>query len=277
MSLFTEPHLRIRNSVRLIEMFSGIGAQAKAFDVLGVPFERWRSYDIDKAAVRSYNAIHGTSFEPMDITQIHAEDLGIVDREQYTYFCTYSFPCQDLSASGMKKGMRKGSGTRSGLLWEVERILLECGKNLPQILLMENVPQVCKGDNKHDFDMWKESLRSMGYTNTYRILNALDYGVPQNRERCFMLSWLKDYQFVWPEPIHLTRCLADVMETDIPEKYYLTEKQISTFVADSEKHRLRGNGFKFDPLTAESTHTHTLQTKPDRHCEDNFIKVSRNS
>lgn len=229
LSLFDAPPIKVKNKVRLIELFSGIGAQAKAMERLGVPFETYRAYDIDKYAVMSYNAIHGTNFEPGDITKIHAEDLGIVDREKYTYILTYSFPCQDLSLSGQRRGMSKGSGTRSGLLWEVERLLQECGEYLPQILVMENVKQVIGTQNKHDFDMWRESLREMGYTSEYAILNAKDYGVPQNRERCFMVSWLGGGSYTFPEPIPLKKKLKDMLEDSVEEKFFLTEEQTHAF------------------------------------------------
>lgn len=138
----------IKHKIRLIELFGGIGSQSKALEVLEeqgklpMGFEHYRLVEFDKFPVASYNAIHGTNFEPTDITKIHASDLGIVERDKYDYLCTYSFPCQDLSLSGKGRGMKKGSGTRSGLLWEVERLLDECGEELPQVLMMENVPNV---------------------------------------------------------------------------------------------------------------------------------------
>lgn len=120
-----ENPLKIKKPLRLIELFAGIGAQAKALENLGVNFEHYRICEFDKYAVASYNAVHGTSFETSDITQLHAKDLGIVETDKYTYILTYSFPCTDLSKAGKQQGMSKESGTRSGLLWEVERILLE--------------------------------------------------------------------------------------------------------------------------------------------------------
>lgn len=168
---------------------TGIGAQAKALENLRVPFEHYRVCEIDKYAVQSYNAIHNTNFSTTDITQIHATDLGITDTDRYCYIMTYSFPCQDLSNAGLQKGMKKGSGTRSGLLWEVERLLREC-KELPQILLMENVPAVHGTKNKADFDKWLDCLKELGYKNFWQDLNAKNYGIPQNRQRCFMLSYL---------------------------------------------------------------------------------------
>ena len=122
-----------------------------ALSKLGVNFEHYRLVEFDKYPVASYNAIHGTNFTPTDITKIHGEDLEIVDTDKYCYLMTYSFPCQDLSVAGKQQGMSKGSGTRSGLLWEVERLLNET-EHLPQLLLMENVPQVHGTKNLADFD-----------------------------------------------------------------------------------------------------------------------------
>ena len=163
----------IKNHIRLIELFAGIGSQAMALRDIGADFEHYRVVEFDKYAIKSYNAIHGTNFEPMDIRDIKGKDLGIVDTDTYTYILTYSFPCQDLSLAGKHKGMAKGSGTRSGLLWEVERLLNET-ENLPQILLMENVPQVHDKKNIYDFNLWIEFLKSKGYNNFWQDLNAKD-------------------------------------------------------------------------------------------------------
>ena len=158
------------------------------------------------------------------ITNIHAEDLKITEKDKYDYYMTYSFPCQDLSLAGKQAGMKKGSGTRSGLLWEVERLLQEStdkGLELPDVLLMENVPQVCSGKNKEDFEDWKNFLSSLGYKNFVKILDAADFEVPQSRKRCFMVSILKDVSYEFPEAIPLTRCVDDSLETDVDEKYYI--------------------------------------------------------
>lgn len=260
MSLFNDPPLKIHNKVRLIELFSGIGAQAKALERLGVDFEHYRAYDNDKYAVASYNAIHGTQFVVGDVTKIHAEDLGIVDRDKYTYIMTYSFPCQDLSLAGKQKGMSKGSGTRSGLLWEVERLLHESCGNLPQVLLMENVPQVVAPQNKYDFDMWRESLDSMGYTSFYTLVNAKEYGVPQSRTRCFMLSWLGKYSYEYPLPIPLNTHICDVLEENVDKKYYLTDEQIKKIAYRDEKNRIKGSLYRFRPLDKKSKYTYCLKT-----------------
>ena len=127
--------------------------------------------------------------------------------------------------------MTKGSDTRSGLLWEVECILNECGEELPQVLLMENVPQVIGEKNIADFDEWRRFLRDKGYKNYTQILNAKDFGIPQNRARCFMVSILGDYYYEFPNPIPLTLKLKDMLEDEVDEKYYLSQRMINGMVS----------------------------------------------
>lgn len=219
------PNYKITKPVRLIELFAGIGAQAKALENLRIPFEHYRAIEIDKYAMKSYNVIHGTDFETRDITKVTGEELGIVETDKYCYICTYSFPCQDLSLAGLGKGMAKGDGTRSGLLWEVERLLNET-KELPQILLMENVPALLSAKNKPDFDSWCAFLESKGYKNFYEKLNAKNYGVPQNRERVFMISIYRGGHYEFPKPIPLNRRLKDVLEDEVEEKFYLSDEAV---------------------------------------------------
>lgn len=224
--------LKIRKPIRLIELFAGIGAQAKALENLGVPFEHYRICEFDKYAVKSYNAVHGTDFQTSDITQIHADDLAVTETDKFCYIMTYSFPCTDLSSAGKQQGMSRESGTRSGLLWQVERLLKEMDEK-PQILLMENVPEVVSEKNMKDFAEWIAFLDSLGYRSKHTILNAKDFGIPQNRERCFMVSWLGDYFFDFP-PTHThthTRRepprLRDVLEKRPDQKFYLSGKAVS--------------------------------------------------
>lgn len=211
--------------IRLIELFAGIGSQAKALKNLGIDFEHWYVCEFDKYAIQSYNAVHNTNFTTSDVTKITADDLKITDTEHFTYLLTYSFPCQDLSNAGKGRGMEKGSGTRSGLLWEVERLLDECSE-LPQVLLMENVPQVHSVKNKEHFDKWIEFLESKGYSNHWQDLNAKDYGIPQSRNRCYMVSILGEHSFEFPTPIPLELRLGDLLEQEVDEKYYLSDEAI---------------------------------------------------
>ena len=217
----------IYKPIRLIELFAGIGSQAKAMKNLGLNFEHWRVCEFDSHAIRSYNAVHDTNFTTSDITKINAGDLNIVETDKYNYVLTYSFPCQDLSNAGKGRGMEKGSGTRSGLLWEVERLLNEC-EELPQVLLMENVPQVHGKKNIEHFEKWIAFLESKGYSNYWQDLNAKDYGMPQNRNRCYMVSILGEYSYRFPETIPLTLKLGDMLEKEVDEKYYLSEKKLNT-------------------------------------------------
>ena len=214
-------------------MFAGIGSQAKALENLGIPFEHYRICEFDKYAVKSYNAVHGTEFETSDITKIDASCVCVCDTDKYTYIMTYSFPCTDLSSAGRQAGMTKGSGTRSGLLWEVERLLREMTE-LPQILLMENVPEVVSDKNIKDFSQWIAFLDSIGYRSKYEILNAKDYGVPQNRERCFMVSWLGDYFYDFPCQFPLKLRLKDILEKEVDEKYYLSDEQVARLAINKD-------------------------------------------
>lgn len=222
-------HFKITKPVRLIELFGGIGSQAMALRDLGIDFNIYRLIEFDKYAIKSYNAIHGTDFPTIDITKISGSDLGIIDTNKYEYIMTYSFPCQDISLAGKQAGMAKGASTRSGLLWEVERLLNELD-NLPQVLLMENVPQVHGKKNKPDFDKWIEFLESKGYHNYWQDLNAKDYGVAQNRNRCFMVSLLSEDEYKFPEPIELQYRLKDYLENDVDDKYYINSEKANKLI-----------------------------------------------
>lgn len=206
--------------IRLIELFAGYGSQAMALRNIEADFTSYKVVEIDKYAINSYNAVFDTNYKPLDITKIRGSDLKIVDTDKYDYLMTYSFPCTDLSLSGKCAGMTKGSGTRSGLLWEVERLLKEVD-NLPQILFMENVPQVHNSKNIADFNMWLEFLSSLGYKNYYKDLNSKDFNVPQSRKRCFMLSFLDDREYEFPKEIPLAKSLDDILEESVEAKYYI--------------------------------------------------------
>ena len=226
-SLFDgQQRFRITKPIRLIELFAGIGSQAKALTNLGVEFEHHMVCEFDKYAVTSYNAVHGTDFKPSDIREIKGKDLGITDTDKYCYILTYSFPCQDLSNAGKGAGMAKGSSTRSGLLWEVERLLTET-EELPTVLVMENVPQVISEKNIKDFSQWVAFLDGLGYKSKWEILNAKDYGIPQNRERCFMVSMLGDYYYEFPANKPLKKRLKDMLEDSVDGRYYLSDKALN--------------------------------------------------
>ena len=180
----------------------------------------------EKQVRKIYNNICATN-NLVNIQQVKGKDLEIENTDKYEYIMTYSFPCQDLSLAGKGKGMSDTS-TRSGMLWEVERILTECKEigTMPQILLMENVPQVHSQDNMADFHKWQVRLEELGYKNYWQDLIATYYGIPQTRNRCFMVSILGNYSYTFPKPTLLKLKLKDMLEDNVDKKYYLKNYQI---------------------------------------------------
>lgn len=175
---------------------------------------------------RIYNNIIA-SHNLVSVCNIHGRDLEITDTDKYTYIMTYSYPCQDLSTAGKRQGMSRNSRTRSGLLWEVERILDELSPTeRPHILLMENVPTVVSNVFVSDFALWIQRLQELGYKSKWALLNGTDYGVPQNRNRCFMVSWRGDYYYDFPKPIKLEKKLIDLLEQNVDSKLYLAPEKL---------------------------------------------------
>lgn len=215
-----------------------------------------------------YNNIVATH-NLVNIQQVKGSDLEIVDTDKYDYILTYSFPCQDLSLAGKGKGMSDTS-TRSGMLWEVERILTECKELgiMPQVLLMENVPQVHSVDNMPDFHKWQVRLEELGYKSYWQDLIATDYGIPQTRNRCFMISILGDYSYTFPQPMPLELKLKDMLEDNVDEKYYLSDKMIKYISADNQK--WTGNNGE---ALINKTYASTLNTNEgSRRCDaSNYI------
>jgi DNA (cytosine-5)-methyltransferase 1 len=149
-----------------------------------------------------------------------------------------------MSKAGKQAGMEKGSGTRSGMLWQVERILEECkdDNSLPNILLMENVPDVIGSKNVKNFAKWLEKLECLGYKNYWKLLNAKDYGIPQNRNRCFMVSLLGDYDYTFPQEIKLEKRLKDMLEKNVDEKFYLSSKMINYIGSKDKENKINNSG-----------------------------------
>lgn len=227
---FTMMDIEVKKPIRLIELFAGYGSQAMALERIGAKFETYRVVEFDEPAIKSYNAVHGTNFPTIDVRNVHGEDLEIMDRDKFTYLLTYSFPCTDISQAGRMKGFEEGSGTRSALLWEVKRILEELKElnSLPDILLMENVVAIHSEENRPHLRKWTDFLHEMGYTSYMQDLNASDYGVPQNRDRTFIVSVLGDYNYKFPVEVELKTCIEDYFED-------LTDEQALRLIVKSEK------------------------------------------
>jgi len=215
-----------QNPLRLIELFAGIGSQTQALTNIGVPHTVVGISEIDKYAIQSYKAMHGEVTNFGDIREIKS----LPDADLWTY----SFPCQDISVAGKGAGIKEG--TRSGLLFEVERLLITASENgnLPKYLLLENVKNLVSKKFKADFDRWLAFLESLGYSNYWQILNAKDYGIPQNRERVFCVSIRGEHKpFKFPEKRELKLRLRDMIDEIVDEKYYLKESTIRSIVNSS--------------------------------------------
>lgn len=240
--------------LKVLELFAGIGAASKALTNLGIDHEIVDAVEIDKYAIKSFNAIHGTNFEPQDITKW--------DKDIECDLIMHGSPCQDFSVAGLQAGGDKDSGTRSSLMYETLRIV---EKLKPKYVIWENVKNLLSKKHRHNFDAYLEAMEKLGYKNYYQVLNAKHYGVPQNRERVFTVSILCDkivyddynsnvrvdqdtigtlttncgaqaprngwkiieekINFQFPEPIPLEKKLKDVLENKVDEKFYLTNEQ----------------------------------------------------
>lgn len=204
--------------LRVFEAFAGYGSQSIALRNIGVEHEIVAISEIDKYVLQAYYTLHDKNIPNLgDISKIKVEDVP-----QHDLF-TYSFPCQDLSVAGKQKGMIKDK-TRSGLLYECEKII---EYHRPKYLLMENVKNLVGKKFKAQFDKWLEYLEGLGYINYWKVLNAKDFGIPQNRERVFVVSILgghKPYEF--PNPIPLDKTIESVLEDKVDEKYYLSDDKV---------------------------------------------------
>ena len=221
--------------VRVLELFAGIGACSKALTRLGIEHAIVDAVEIDKYAVQSFNAIHGTNFEPQDITQW--------DKDIKVDLIMHGSPCQDFSVAGLNKGGDKGSGTRSSLMYETLRIV---EKLKPKYVIWENVKNLLSNKHRHNFDAYIEAMEKLGYHSQYQVLNAKNFGVPQNRERVFTVSIRNDLNvdFKFPESQTLNIRLKDVLEPQVDEKYYLSDEQtkrlkMTTYNSGSEKVRVQ--------------------------------------
>ena len=206
--------------MRTIELFAGIGACSKALKNIGIDVEIVDAVEIDKYAIKSFNAIHGTNFDVQDIMKWdkYYEDIDMI---------THGSPCQDFSVAGKQAGGDIGSGTRSSLMYETIRIV---GKIRPKYVLWENVKNLLSKKHKHNFDSYIETMNTLGYNSYYQVLNAKDYGVPQNRERVYTISIRKDIDkgdFKFPEKEELKLRLKDILEDKVDEKYYLNDEQVN--------------------------------------------------
>lgn len=308
-------------TLKVLELFGGIGACTAALKRLGIDIEVVDYVEIDKHAVASYNAINGTDFKPQDVTKW--------DKDIKVDFVLHGSPCQDFSLAGLQKGGDEGSGTRSSLMYETLRIVK---KLKPKYVVWENVANLLSQNHFHNFANYINAMGELGYASAYKVLNAKDYGIPQNRERVFTVSVLNgatvdlfgsELDFKWPVPFELKVRLKDMLQDNpeskfylsekaiegakktsfktenlemrlqtgdvtrtlrardfkgpllVPEKYYLSDKMLQYCIANDEKQKNKGNGFRFDPTSGDGT-AKSITIASGSRMDDNFVDVLGN-
>ena len=205
--------------LRVLSLFSGIGAFEMALRNIEIDYELVNFCENDKYAIKAYCAIHDVdeNLNLGDITKVNIKTLP-----KDIDLITHGSPCQDFSVAGLQRGGDEGSKTRSSLIWNTVEIIKHCK---PKYVIWENVKNVLSKKHKHNFDKYLKTLELLGYTNYWKVLNAKDYGVPQNRERVFVVSILGEHKpYEFPNPIKLEKRLKDILEIEIDDKYYLSEK-----------------------------------------------------
>ena len=231
--------------LRVFTSFSGYDSQCLALRRLDIPFELVGWSEIDKYAIQAHDVLFP------EAKGRNYGDISKIDWAQVPDFdlFTYSFPCTDISNAGQQKGLEKGSGTRSSLLWECEKAIRV---KKPKYLLMENVSALVSQKFLPYYEEWRRLLVSLGYESWSKVLNATDYEVPQNRERIFMVSILGGGSFYFPEPMPLDRCLGDVLEDEVDEKYFLSDNQIKYIFSVSQ------GGIKRQGISNANTYSPTV-------------------
>lgn len=229
------------DKLKVFTAFSGYDSQCMALERAGIDYELVGWSEIDRYAIQAHDAVFpqwaGRNFG--DISKIDWNSVPDFD------LFTYSSPCQDFSNAGRMAGGEEGSGTRSSLLWECKKAIWA---KRPKYAVLENVKNLVSDKFYPLFREWEQLLASIGYVNYWKVLNAKDYGVPQNRERVFLVSVLDESQyFEFPAPTPCTTCMADILEPEVDERYYLSEKTIAMFEAWSDRQKANGNGFAFAP------------------------------
>ena len=247
--------------LKVFTAFSGYDSQCMALDRLGIDYDLVGWSEIDKYAIQAHNALYpqyaGRNYG--DISKIDWAKVPDFD------LFTYSFPCQDISAAGKQRGLAEGSGTRSSLLWECQKAI---EAKHPKYMVMENVKALTQKKFLPYLNAWQDYLNGLGYSNFTKVLNAKDYGVPQNRERVFMVSVLAaDEMFYFPEPLKLETRLKDVLEGNVDEKYYLSDRMLKGFIKTSE---CPTHGHCFTPKSGNDI-AFTIRTAPGSRVDDNFI------
>ena len=253
--------------LQVLELFGGIGACSKALERLGIEFEIADYVEIDKYAVKSFNAIHGTNFIPQDITKW--------DKDIPVDLIMHGSPCQDFSIAGKQAGGDEGSGTRSSLLYETLRIV---EKLKPTYVIWENVKNLLSKKHRHNFDAYLAAMEKLGYKNYYQVLNAKNYGIPQNRERVFTVSIReREREYEFPQPFPLERKLKDMLEDAVDERYFLSDAMMDYFMGVNQRPSKfpRKERFLQNINRKDQDRANSITTNPGNRPSDNFVVASR--
>lgn len=274
------------NPLRIVTLCSGYDSQCLALNRLKENYPlfdydliAWSEFDPEskaplqnQAAVKAHNALF-PQWKDRNLGDMTKIDWTKVDDFDLLF---YSTPCQSISQSGLQHGFEEGSGTRSSIIWNV-RDAVKIKR--PKFLILENVKAMVSKKFIGMFNLWQLELERMGYANYAKVLNAKDYGVPQDRERIFLVSIRLDEleglsgvtQFHFPKPFCLTRKLKDVLEDNVDEKYYVSDRMIETFFRRNEINAQKGNGFRFSP-TDRGGVSKAILTAPGTRPDDNYIE-----
>lgn len=251
--------------IKVLELFAGIGACSKALKKLKIEYRIVDAVEKDKYAIASFNAIHSTNFEPQDICKW--------DKDIEVDLIMHGSPCQDFSLAGKQAGGDKDSGTRSSLMYETIRIV---EKLKPKYVIWENVKNLLSKKHIHNFNAYLETMEQLGYTNYYQVLNAKDYGIPQNRERIFVISILGGEYYEFPPKQELKLRLKDMLDNKVDEKYYLSDEQLKKGYLGNALNKKLKDVYDRKKAIINKEVAYTISTKPDRRVGDcNYVTDDR--
>ncbi|HFH6880596.1 TPA: DNA cytosine methyltransferase [Streptococcus agalactiae] len=248
------------NKVKILELFGGIGAIRKAFINLKIPYEVVDYVEIDKACVKSYNTLYEEDYKPKSVVGYKApnEQIDLV---------MHGSPCQDFSRIGKKQGGAKNSGTRSSLLFETIRIIKEM-KDKPKWIIWENVRGVLDRNMRDSFFIYLKELENLGYESKYEILNAMDFGIPQKRERIFVVSQFGENNFSFNKLERKeTRPLSEFLEKNVSEIYTMTQPYMLKFLNKGIDNSFKGR------LKVIKDFSYTISTKQMRVPNSGIIDI----
>lgn len=238
----------MKDTIQILELFGGIGSPRVALKNMGVPVKSIDYVEIDEKAVRSYNAMfeQESAYCPQTVVGWNFQPDILI----------HGSPCQDFSIAGYQKGADEGSETRSSLMWETVHIIEQMGEWKPKVVIWENVKNVISKHMVHNFNRYLDYMKSLGYMNSYKILDARDYGIPQARKRCFTVSILGDNAFDF-ELMHkrpMQHLSAFLESGNIPDCYTVTQPSVYNSIGNKGIRR----------ATIIKDYVNTITTRQDR-------------